>query len=81
MMEQRPERQQMSGAFLAKLRLHQSNLLWKCGRQLEVIGAQDLQSLYFRLAGHLGAFRGRGSGLVSRSNTLRETQMARKFTT
>ena len=71
MTEQRPERQQMSGSFPPNLRLHQSNLLWNGGRQPEVIGTQDLQSLYFRLVRHLEAFRGRGSGLVSWSNTPR----------
>src|SRR4029077_18605072 len=38
MVEHRPERQQMSGSFPAKLRLHLSNLLRACGRPNESDG-------------------------------------------
>jgi hypothetical protein len=38
MLEQRPERQQMSASFPAKLRLHQSHLLRACGRPSESDG-------------------------------------------
>jgi hypothetical protein len=38
MVEQRPERREMSASFPAKLRLHQSNLVRACGRTTESDG-------------------------------------------